>query len=66
MMTTILNYLISMNLSVICLCKDVGVLFSQVAMPFPTVPAYRQHTVLRDLSLDVWSSVKAQSILESL
>lgn len=55
-----------MNLSVICLCKDVGVLFSQVAMPFPTVPAYRQHTVLRDLSLDVWSSVKAQSILESL
>lgn len=65
-MTTILNYLISMNLSVICLCKDVGVLFSQDAMPFLTVPAYRQHTVLRNLSLDVWSSVKAQSILESL
>lgn len=65
-MTTILNYLISMNLSVICLCKDVGVLFSQDAMPFPTVPVYRQHTVLRNLSLDVWSSVKTQSILESL
>lgn len=45
-------------------CK--GVLFPQVVMTFPTVLVCHQHTALKDLSLDVWSSVKAQSILESL